>query len=84
LFIMVAESMLILGPMLQLGCFRAWAAVAWRRRSGSQVRNGPPEAVAREADGERSPRRRKPAPKNKGHAPRKAARPTAASLRSGR
>ena len=25
---MVAESMVILGPMLQLGCFRAWAAVA--------------------------------------------------------
>ena len=46
LFIMVAESMVILGPMLQLGCFRAWAAVAWRRRSRSQVRNGPPEAVS--------------------------------------
>ncbi len=39
---MVALSMVILGPMLQLGCFRAWAAVACRRRSRSQVRNGPP------------------------------------------
>ena len=45
LFIMVAESMVTLLPMFQLGCLRACAAVApaifWR----SQVRNGPPEAV---------------------------------------
>ena len=45
LFIMVAESMVILAPISQLGCFSAWALVAPAIFSLSQVRKGPPEAV---------------------------------------
>src|SRR4030042_688243 len=46
LFIMVAESMVILAPMFQLGWRRAWAGVTWANRSASQDRKGPPEAVS--------------------------------------
>ena len=59
LLTMVAESMVIFAPMSQLGWRRASAAVALAMRSGSQVRNGPPEAVIirRSTDAESSPRR---------------------------
>src|SRR4051812_37035000 len=42
---MVAESMEILGPMLQFGWARACAGVARAIWSRDQLRNGPPEAV---------------------------------------
>ena len=45
LFIIVAESMVILLPMLQFGCLRACAGVAAAMSSLLQVLNGPPEAV---------------------------------------
>src|SRR3954452_16342730 len=45
LFIMVAESMEILAPMLQFGCASACAGVARAICSRDQFRNGPPEAV---------------------------------------
>ena len=45
LFIMVAESMVILAPISQLGCLSACALVAVAICSRGQVRNGPPEAV---------------------------------------
>ena len=41
----VAESMVILAPMVHRGWRRAWAAVARAVCSGVHVRNGPPEAV---------------------------------------
>jgi len=36
LFISVAESMEILAPMLQLGCFSAWAGVTAARKAASR------------------------------------------------
>jgi hypothetical protein len=42
LFIMVAESMVILAPMAQLGCLRAWAGVAAASFSGARCETGPP------------------------------------------
>ena len=45
LFIMVAESMVILAPMLQLGCLSACSFVTWANSSFVNVRNGPPDAV---------------------------------------
>ena len=42
---MVAESMVIFGPIDQLGCLSACSSVAARIASRVQVRNGPPEAV---------------------------------------
>ena len=41
----VAESMVILRPMLQVGCLRACSSVTCSRSSLFQVRKGPPEAV---------------------------------------
>jgi hypothetical protein len=35
----------IFWPMLQFGCFSAWASVASSMTALYQVRNGPPEAV---------------------------------------
>ena len=46
LFIMDAESMVILAPMSQLGCFSACSRVACCSCSMLQVRNGPPDAVS--------------------------------------
>ena len=46
LFIMEAESIVILAPMSQLGCFSACALVTVVSCSIVQVRNGPPEAVS--------------------------------------
>ena len=45
LFIMVAESMVIFLPMLQLGWLRASAIVTRSSCSTGVFRNGPPEAV---------------------------------------
>ena len=45
LFIIVAESMVILLPILQLGWLSAWALVALAMSSRFQVRKGPPDAV---------------------------------------
>ena len=45
LFIRVAESMVILAPMSQLGWRRAWAGVMWRSSSLVLPKKGPPEAV---------------------------------------
>ena len=46
LFIIVAESTLILAPIDQLGCATACAGVAARSCSGLQPRSGPPLAVS--------------------------------------
>ena len=46
LFIIEAESMVILAPMSQLGCLRACSRVACWSCSMLQVRKGPPEAVS--------------------------------------
>ena len=45
LFMSEAESMVILAPMSQLGCFRAWALVTASICWAERPRNGPPEAV---------------------------------------
>jgi len=45
LFISVAESMVILGPIFQVGCCKASAGVTRASFSMGVVRNGPPEAV---------------------------------------
>src|SRR5579875_2043227 len=45
LFINVAESMVILAPIRQVGCCSASAGVTARRRSRGRSRNAPPEAV---------------------------------------
>ena len=47
LFIMVAESMVILRPIEKLGWAQASSIVTARSVAGSRVRNGPPEAVSR-------------------------------------
>ena len=47
LFIRVAESMVILAPMFQLGCLRASALVLPRSSSVFIPKNGPPDAVSR-------------------------------------
>ena len=41
----VAESIVIFGPMDQVGCLSACSTVTLRMASSDQVRNGPPEAV---------------------------------------
>ena len=46
LFIIVAESIVIFGPMSQLGCRSACSGVASRIRSAGQSRKGPPDAVS--------------------------------------
>jgi len=46
LFISVAESIVIFGPIDQFGCASASSIVARAMRSADQVRNGPPEAVS--------------------------------------
>ena len=46
LFIMVAESIEILAPMDQIGCFTARSGVTRAISSSGMVRNGPPEAVS--------------------------------------
>ena len=46
LFIRVAESTEIFGPIDHFGCATAWAGVTVARRARSQPRNGPPEAVS--------------------------------------
>ena len=43
---MEAESIVILAPMSQLGCFKACVLVTVASCSIVQVRNGPPEAVS--------------------------------------
>src|ERR1700686_5851598 len=45
LFINVAESIVTLGPMVQLGCRKACSGVAALISAAVLVRNGPPEAV---------------------------------------
>ncbi len=46
LFINVAESTVIFGPIAQVGWARASATVTWASCSGENVRNGPPLAVS--------------------------------------
>lgn len=46
LFIKVAESTEIFGPISQLGCFTAWAGVTAASSAALNSRNGPPEAVS--------------------------------------
>jgi len=41
----VAESIVILRPISQVGCFSACASVTSANRSAGQVRKGPPDAV---------------------------------------
>jgi hypothetical protein len=43
----VAESMVILRPMVQVGCFRACWTVTLAKSAAGMVRNGPPDAVSR-------------------------------------
>ena len=45
LFIIVAESMLTLGPIDQVGWARASSTLAWAICSAELSLNGPPEAV---------------------------------------
>ena len=45
LFISVAESIVIFGPICQVGCLSASAAVTSSRLSRARPRNGPPDAV---------------------------------------
>src|SRR3989339_1989051 len=45
LFIKVEESMVILGPIFQVGCLSASLAVIWANFSIGVFKNGPPEAV---------------------------------------
>ena len=47
LFIMVAESTEIFGPISQFGCAQAASGVTDSRSQGRRWRNGPPEAVSR-------------------------------------
>ena len=47
LFIMVAESMVILAPIDQFGCASACSRVMPRISSNFFPKNGPPEAVSR-------------------------------------
>jgi hypothetical protein len=46
LFMRVAESMVILRPMLQVGWFKASWGVTWSKVSRGRLRKGPPEAVS--------------------------------------
>ena len=56
LFMSVAESMVIFGPMLQVGCASASAGVTAASSSRVRPRNGPPDAVrTSECDGLRRP-----------------------------
>ena len=58
LFIIVAESMVILAPIFQVGCLRACSGVTSGRRSSGALRNAPPDAVMmRRETGLSSPRR---------------------------
>ena len=45
LFIIVAESIVILGPIFQVGCASASSTVIEEKEARSRSRNGPPEAV---------------------------------------
>ena len=45
LFIIVAESIVIFGPIFHVGCRRASSTVIAGNVAKSRVRNGPPEAV---------------------------------------
>ena len=45
LFMRVAESIVILGPMRQVGCARASSRVMRSKLSRGRLRKGPPEAV---------------------------------------
>ena len=45
LFIRVDESIVILFPIIQLGCFKASSFVTFLRKSKFLPLNGPPEAV---------------------------------------
>ena len=47
LFIIVAESTVILRPMRQFGCAQASSGVTFASSASGRVRNGPPEAVSR-------------------------------------
>src|SRR5579864_7653529 len=47
LFMRVAESMVILGPMRQVGCFKACFKVILEKCFLFRFRKGPPEAVRR-------------------------------------
>ena len=51
----VAESMVIFGPMLQVGCASACSGVARASSSSDAVRNGPPEPVRRSSSTAASP-----------------------------
>ena len=46
LFIIVAESTEIFGPMTQFGCATACSGVTSCKLAGSRLRNGPPDAVS--------------------------------------
>ena len=45
LFIIVAESIVIFGPIFQVGWRRASSTVIAENVANARVRNGPPEAV---------------------------------------
>ncbi len=45
LFIIVAESMVILRPIFQVGCLSAWSGLTRSSSSRVKRRNGPPDAV---------------------------------------
>ena len=45
LFISVAESIVIFGPICHVGCFSASAAVTFASAASDRPRNGPPDAV---------------------------------------
>ena len=47
LFIIVAESTLILRPITQFGCAHASSGVTRASSASGRVRNGPPDAVSR-------------------------------------
>ena len=47
LFIIVAQSTLILRPITQLGCAQASSGVTAASASTARRRNGPPDAVSR-------------------------------------
>ena len=42
----VAESIVILGPMVHVGCASAWAAVTCSSSSRVRPKKGPPEQVS--------------------------------------
>ena len=80
LFMSVAESIVILAPMSQVGCARASSGRARARRSAGQSRNGPPEAVSMRRRPSPCPRRRGTARAPSARSRSGAARPAAMAI----